>query len=535
MQSSPNLRNNLSRIALTTLLCFPLLACKMNHDTRAANQELPLFNPHRPDFVCTVEADKIPPIDAQAEAWFLEAQALEDPSIYVDDRDYRRIVALTRQAASRNHWKAMLNLASLYLENRDPPHGAEDAVKLVNAAMDLGVPAAYDRMGTYYLNGTGVSSDVSKAYAYFQRAADMGNPQAMSFLGAKIRATWDNPAEGYWANYPVAIKMLECAFGQGYGEAAYYLHFLYAKTRAPDGKVIGEGTIEEKARALKTLHEGVKLGCANCARDISSEFRKPSKPADILVPGVDMARSERYEIIYDALSFNPNRRFPNLDKILPLPPANIPPWDGKKESLLKAAMGVNAPPVAPPPSAAAQLKGRHFVAAEFTLRKSGAKTAAMQAPAPAYWQPSAPGQDATIQAALAAIPPGLYLQDEPFERFYQPNGGGRLISDVIWERWDTIRHDHFAVAPRAASGLTRTAQLPLAQSASAKDLCPATGTWQPWVNPDHSLSSIVNQPWRQAWLTAGQPFPQADKDWLLDLPATDLTWHLMDAADAQVS
>ena len=534
MQQSRYIPKFLLRV-LAVCVCLPLLACKAVSDNRPHSQELPLFNAHRADFTCTVEAENVPPIDAQADAWFLEAQALEDPSIYVDDRDYKKIVTLTRQASDQHHWKAMLNLASLYLENRDPPHNEQDAVKLVEKAVRLGIPAAYDRMGTYYLNATGVKGDATKAYAYFQKAAEMGNPHSMTFLGEKISATWDSPADGFWANYPVALKMLECAFGQGYGQAAYSLHFLYAKTRAADGTLTGEGTPEEKARALRTLHEGIKLGCADCARDISSEFRKPSKPADSLVPGIDMARSERYELLYDALSFNPNRRFPNLDKILPLPPAKLPPWDGTRESLLKAAMGVSVPPAASPPSAAAQLKGRHFVAAEFTLRKSEVKTPAVLAPAPAYWQPTAPGQDATVQAALAAIPPGLYLLDEPFERFYEPNGGGRLIGDVVWERWDTIRHDHFAVAPRAASGLTRTAQLPLAQSASAKDLCPATGTWQPWVNPDHSLSSIVNQPWRQAWLTAGQPFPQADKDWLLDLPATDLTWHLMDAADAQVS
>jgi uncharacterized protein len=518
----------LRALAALAFLCFTLFACKMTHDSRPRSQELPLFNPHRPDFTCTVEADKLPPIDAQADAWLKKAIELEDPSIYVDDRDYKQIVALTRQAAERHHWKAMLNLASLYLEKRDPQYGAQDAIKLVEDAMQLGVPAAFDRMGVYYMNGTGVDSDATKAYSFFQRAAEMGNPQSMTFLGEKLTATWDSPADGFWANIPIGRKMLECAFGQGFGPAAYYLASEYREiTRNP--------TRENNERALKVLHEGVKLGCADCANKLQIEFGEPFDPAKMLPPQIDKSRAQRYGILGDALSFNPNRRFPNLDKILPLPPAKLPPWDGKKESLLKAAMGVNPPPVAPPPSAAAQLKGRHFVAAEFTLRKSEVKTPAVLAPAPAYWRPTAPGQDATVQAALAAIPPGLYLQDEPFERFYQPNGGGRLISDVVWERWDTIRHDHSSVAPRAASGLTRTAQLPLAQSATAKDLCPATGTWQPWVNPDHSLSSIVNQPWRQAWLTAGQPFPQADKDWLLDLPATDLTWHLMDAADAQAS
>ncbi|WP_426191679.1 hypothetical protein [Massilia sp. DWR3-1-1] len=105
---------------------------------------------------------------------------MEDSSTFVDDRDYQKIVQLTRQAAERHHWKAMLNLASLYVEGRDRPNGDDEAMMLVSDAMELGVPAAYDRMGTYYLNGTGVFGNVDRAFAFFQRAAAMGNPHAMS-------------------------------------------------------------------------------------------------------------------------------------------------------------------------------------------------------------------------------------------------------------------------------------------------------------------------------------------------------------------
>ena len=80
----------------------------------------------------------MPPIDAEADKWFNEALALEDPEIFEDDRDYKKIVQLTRQAAERHHWKAMLNLASLYLEGRDPQHGREDAIRIVEEAMKLG-------------------------------------------------------------------------------------------------------------------------------------------------------------------------------------------------------------------------------------------------------------------------------------------------------------------------------------------------------------------------------------------------------------
>ncbi len=52
---------------------------------------------------------------------------------------------------------------------------------------------------------------------------------------------------------------------------------------------------------------------------------------------VDTARSERYDVLNDALYIIPDLRFPNLDKVLTLPPARLPMWDGKTESLIKAA------------------------------------------------------------------------------------------------------------------------------------------------------------------------------------------------------
>jgi hypothetical protein len=76
------------------------------------NEDLPLFNPHRLSFTCEIEVIKVPPVDAQAELWFQEAQSLDDPDKWEEDRDYKKIVQLTRHAAERRHRKAMLNLAS---------------------------------------------------------------------------------------------------------------------------------------------------------------------------------------------------------------------------------------------------------------------------------------------------------------------------------------------------------------------------------------------------------------------------------------
>ncbi|MDB5790325.1 MAG: hypothetical protein JWQ80_349, partial [Massilia sp.] len=138
MRTPPKRFSSLPRVICTGLfLSLTLLACKMNSDL-PRNGELPLFNPHRADFICQIEAGKVPPIDAEADAWFLEARALEtDPELFEEERDWKKIVRLTRQAAERRHWKAMLNLASLYLEGRDAERGVEDAVLLVEQGMRL--------------------------------------------------------------------------------------------------------------------------------------------------------------------------------------------------------------------------------------------------------------------------------------------------------------------------------------------------------------------------------------------------------------
>jgi hypothetical protein len=518
-------------VALAVLYCIPLLACKMPNDTLPRNQNLPLFNPHMQTFSCEVEANKVPAIDAQAEAWFLEARALEDPEILVDDREHQKIVQLTRQAAERRHWKAMLDLASMYLEGRDPKKGVDDAVRLVEEAMRLGIPAAYDRMGTFYMNGTGVEADATRAYAFWQKAAQMGNPQAMTYLGDKLDANRDSGNGTFWANKPVARQMLECAFGQGYGPAAYQLAFAIAGNRPPSGST--NRTREDSTRAIWVLHQGVKFGCADCAGKLSIEFDRPWNLADMLAPHIDKARGERYKVLNKALGFDPNRRFPNLDQVLPLPPAPLPSWNGERDTLLEAAMGVKVKPPPPKPTAASERKGRHFLDAAFHFRHANDKTSAEHAPKLGYWQPSGHRQVQRVRAQLEKVPPGLYRADEPFERFFDTDGSP--VIGLLWERWDTQWHNNEAVEPRAASGLIREIDgNALLMSFPAGRICPARGVWQPWVAPSHSLSTIVNQHWRQVWLNKGDPFPRSEQEWLLALPEQDVTWYLMDDTGANL-
>ena len=509
-----------------------LTACDMDKKkVPGYMQELAPFDPHIASFECRTEASAVPPIDAQAEDWFLEARALEDGFTYVDDVDYKKVVRLTRQAAERHHWKAMLNLASLYVEGRDPPNGEDAALMLVSQAVELGIPAAYDRMGTYYLNGTGVSANVDRAYAFFQKAAAMGNPQAMAFLGEKMDAGADDLKPGYWGNIPIAIKMFECALSQGYGPAAVEMKPMYAFPRAPDGKGLGSATPASRDRVMRALHEGVKGGCKYCADRLFIEFDHASDLADMFVPFIDKARGQRYDMLGDALSFNPDRRFPNLDKILPLPPAVLPPWDGKRESLLAAAMAVTPILDAPAPTEASLRKGRYFLDSAYAFRPIAETTGALQAPVAGYWQPTAPQEAAEVRTFLAGIAPGLYGKGEAFEQPRVPNGmGERAIDGIVWQRVLTVRNNGGVVAPRTALRLSRQIPPPAPPvECDGNKACSITGTWQPWLAPGHPLEHEVNQAWRQRWLTAGQPFPDPKRDWMLALDSAELKWHLMEA------
>ena len=523
-------------LAAVAAVCF-FMGFKVPHDQYKSklalprNEKLALFNPHRTSFTCEIEATKVPPIDAQADEWFREARALEDPDTWEEDRDYKKIVQLTRAAAERRHWKAMLNLASLYLEKRDPPQGPADALALVEEAMRLGIPAAYDRMGTYYMEGVGVPADATKAFAFWQKAAEMGSPHAMAYLGDKLSATWDSPNDGFWANIPVATKMLECALGQGYGPAAYSLFDMQAWPRSADGSPTGPRTASTKALALQTVQQGIRLGCADCARFLSIEFEHPNDLADMLVPHLDKARAERYGVLNHALRWNSDLRFPNLDKILPLPPAALPQWNGDKNALIEAAKGVTPRLPASTAGAVSQRDGRAHVGGAYDLRPCSDTTSGRTAPCAGYWGPTAPGGSAQLQAHLANMPPGLYRPGETFDKVHVPaSTGAGPVGGLVWQRFVTMHRDHPSVAPVAVAGVAR--EVPLAElglSCAVGTPCPVTGVWQPWLAPGHPARLALNQPWRQAWLVAGQHFPTP---WYGEQPPfdpTELTWHLMEA------
>lgn len=495
-------------------------------------EKLPLFNPHRKTFTCVYQDQNVPPIDPQAELWFQQALALDDPNIYPDNRDYPKIYQLYTQAAERNHWRAMLNLASLILSDHSgvPEHNPEMAIRWVEKGMKLGVPDAYDMMGIYHQNGLVKGGGATSAYAFFQHAADMGSPSAMTFLANKLAGTYDDPSGEFWGNLPVAVDMLQCAMAQGYGQAAYKLGFIYARPK----------TAEAKKRALETFQEGVKLGNAECANSLFSEFDGMGlTDGTNLVGHIDKARAERYSKLGDALEFYGGRlKLPNLDKVLPLPPAPLPKWDGNKKTLIDGAKAVTPPP--PKPQQGAALQGREFVPQGYAVAPLEQSTLAVAgnqlAPRDGYWLAlygPASASKAQLMPARRNVPE-RYLTGERFE----PSSFDWLTADQV--QWHYLG-EPYALPPQRGDFLKQMVDAGLLREVpdpgspircNGGQHCPQTGIWESRVASDHPLAGLYNRWDQQAFVEKGQAFPNPATRFI-DVATDDLQWTYMGSPNGE--
>lgn len=239
-----------------------------------------------------------------------------------------RILTDVGKAADLGDWGARALLAHFYLEGLGPleknevlkpdPYKAVEIARLAAKAMqpwglyDLGVAYEHGYGGAHY--------DVDLAWAYYLRAAQLGSPEAQMTLAQAYNQAGRRGDEAI---------MLQCAYQQGHGPAAYEL--------ALDAEVnmkFQEG--------IRIYQNGVKFGSAECARDLRIIFNQgywstdSDKEKDALRPlgiKVDAEREKRYNAIHEALEINPDLKLSRLDLVLPLPPAELPPWSGVEDAI----------------------------------------------------------------------------------------------------------------------------------------------------------------------------------------------------------
>ncbi|KAF1036457.1 MAG: hypothetical protein GAK33_04016 [Burkholderia lata] len=260
-------------------------------------------------FTCTHQADHLPSLDPQADSLFRYARYLEKKD---GPKDFNDVARYYRIAAAHDHYKANQNLQSLISQGlADSPDAAKETISLATKLIDAEVPGGYYDIGHYLEVGYGLKQDAEMALRYFRKAADMGSSEAQAYVAEQL-APHDRAPD-------IARQMLKCAMDQGYGSAAGTLG-------------IDQKNNENQNEAVKTFQSGTRAGDAMSAAILSNGFKGPPPSDRLNYLGLenDPERTKRYEAIWKFLTDNETRnpKVPDLDKIVPLPPAKLPPWDG---------------------------------------------------------------------------------------------------------------------------------------------------------------------------------------------------------------
>ncbi|WP_245643967.1 SEL1-like repeat protein [Paraburkholderia oxyphila] len=260
-------------------------------------------------FTCTHEADHLPPLDPQADTLFKYGLFIEKKP---GPKDFDAAARYYRIAAAHGHYKANNNLQLLVSTGQaKSPDAPRETVDLAEQLTAAGIPGGYYDMGHYLELGYGVVMDEKKALVFIRKAADLGSPEAQAYV-AELLAPADRAPD-------IARQMRLCAGDQGYGPAARLL----GVEAQDDGKF---------DVAVVAFQAGVKAGDTLSASSLEAGFRGPStsNELDYLDLSNDPERSRRYKLIGKFLDDHDglNPKVPEIDQIVPLPPAKLPEWDG---------------------------------------------------------------------------------------------------------------------------------------------------------------------------------------------------------------
>jgi len=291
-------------ICLTSLMC----ACSNKDSDLPSQADISAVRANLA-FTCVHEAEHLPPLDPEADELFKYGRYLEKRD---GPKDFDAVARYYRIAAAHGHYKANNNLQLLVSEGfASSPDPSLETIDLVEQLIKASVPGGYYNMGHYLELGYGVKLDEDKARRYFRKAADLGSPEAQAYV-ADLLAPIDKAPN-------IARQMRQCATDQGYGNAASKLG-------------IDLSTDNLYLEAVKAFQKGVAAGDRLSTWALTEGFKGPpsSDRLNYLALLHDPERVHRYEAILDFIRYNDGRnpKVPDVDQIVPLPPAKLPPWDG---------------------------------------------------------------------------------------------------------------------------------------------------------------------------------------------------------------
>lgn len=316
-------------ICVSAVLALAILGggCLSNDMTK----DLPMnpLNDQKGRLAFTCMHESIPEPSVESDSLFLYARWLQKNNQLKEDPDVDLETSrLYRIAAEHDHYKASINLQNGGMRGQFELEGHE-YLRLSQRLIDAGVATGYYFVGIFLKQGAaGLQQDEKMSLRFFRKAADMGSSNAQYYVGEKLEPGNIAPA--------VALDMYKCAALQGHGKAAV-IKALYSRSQ------------QTYTEAIEFLQQGVAAGDESAAGYLDDAFRNPP-PSDELnyfAQAEDLERAKRYEKIWRILAnySYANPKVPEINEIVPLPPAPLPEWDGKLQWLEERL--ANVPPPKP--------------------------------------------------------------------------------------------------------------------------------------------------------------------------------------------
>ena len=276
------------------------------------------------EFTCKKE--ELPPLSE-------ETQQLYNYALYHDlhnmwtgekgDEVWNGLARYYRIAAANGDYKANVRLQYLLNTGRISTDMPQTEVHNLNEELAKQLPAtAYYNLYGYLDEDYGVRTEEGGKYAYLRKAADLGSREAQYTVAEMLEDIEDQneSEEAFKYRMSIAKDLYSCASEQGLGEASNEL-------------ALGLLFHKKYSEALIVLHQGVINGNDSSAHRLDKGFSGQYKDGDMYFLNVpeDKERSKRYNIIWNYLTDNDylQPKVPDLDEIVPLPPAKLPKWDGK--------------------------------------------------------------------------------------------------------------------------------------------------------------------------------------------------------------
>ena len=272
------------------------------------------------EFTCKKE--ELPPLSEETQQLYNYALYHDLHNMWTGDKGdevWNGLARYYRIAAMNGDYKANIRLQYLLKSGRISSDMPQTEVHNLNEELAKQLPAtAYYNLYGYLDVGYGVRTEKDGKYAYLRKAADLGSREAQ-YVVADILGDI-NDEETLQMRLEIIEKLRTCASEQGLGKASNSLG-------------IGFIIDKEYAKALEAFHQGVKNGSSLSASTLEEAFSGKQKEGDMdfLNLSEDPERARRYEIIWKYLAYKDylQPKVPDLDDIVPLPPAPLPAWDGK--------------------------------------------------------------------------------------------------------------------------------------------------------------------------------------------------------------